>query len=241
MSTHVVEYAEAFETVYGDLTFSHTKIIAKHESSYLYALSDRRFRAKSEIDLQLLTLVPIPSSNIWPDFPSHFTRAPDDAALHYHVKRPHLIDYGDTEVSTRMSDVMLHEAQICEILRRSPHPNIAQYHGCVVDDGKISGLCFERYDHDLLQESKSQRSFSLAACLTDIRRGLTHLHGLGIIHCDINPSNILCKDGRFVIGDFDSCAFEGQELGLKGGTIGWRLEDCRVAKRENDFFWIVKD
>ncbi|CAN6715133.1 unnamed protein product [Malus baccata var. baccata] len=37
---------------------------------------------------------------------------------------------------------------------------------------------------------------------TDITRGLLYIHGNGIVHGDLNPSNVLVKDNEWKIGDF---------------------------------------
>lgn len=38
-----------------------------------------------------------------------------------------------------------------------------------------------------------------------------------------------------IIIDSDSCQREGQKLGLKGGTAGWRDEGAEISQRQNDF------
>jgi len=92
--------------------------------------------------------------------------------------------------------------------------------------------------------NREGHAFDRPACLRDIQQGIGHLHGLGIIHCDINPMNILSNGSHatksFVIGDFDSCTMEGQDLGLKAGTKGWTKEDFRVAVREMDWYGFHK-
>lgn len=67
-----------------------------------------------------------------------------------------------------------------------------------------------------------------------IEKGLNHLHSLGPIHCDLNPSNILMNGDTPVIGDFDPCWRDGQRLGTKAGTMAWTNEDFEFALREND-------
>jgi hypothetical protein len=68
------------------------------------------------------------------------------------VKRPSLLWYGDTVASTDVSNLLLNEAQVCEILRANPHPNIAQYLGCVVENDRITGLCFVKYSMNLSEK-----------------------------------------------------------------------------------------
>ena len=42
--------------------------------------------------------------------------------------------------------------------------------------------------------------------VSDVMAGLDFLHGIGLVHDDISPQNIMLDDGgRAVIIDFDSC------------------------------------
>lgn len=162
------------------------------------------------------------------------------------MKRPSLLHYGDTEASTKLSTLILDEAKACEILSVHPHPNIAQYLGCTVEGGRITGLCFVKYGMTLLERvSKGSHAFDADLCLCGIQDGIQHLHKLGLIHCDINPANILMSgDGdNPIIIDFDSCRREGEHLGLKAGTRGWAREDFKFATPEVDQYGLamIKD
>ena len=108
------------------------KIMLRKDDEYFYATSARRYRSAADVNLSDLDPIPTPASKIWPQFPRHFKRAPEPLSENCYVKRPSLLLYGDTEASTELSDLVLHEAQVCEILRGSPHPNIAQYLGYIV-------------------------------------------------------------------------------------------------------------
>ena len=163
------------------------------------------------------------------------------------MKRPSLLDYGDgdgddTKTSTELSGLLLSEAEVCEILRTSPHPNIAQYLGCQVEDDRIMGLCFVKYGMNLWERViKDSRPFDKDLILQGIQEGIRHLHSLGLIHCDLNPVNIVMDHGDTpVIVDFDSCRRNGEELGLKRGTFGWTNEDFKFARPENDEYGLSK-
>lgn len=124
-----------------------------------------------------------------------------------------------------LSDITLREIQTCEILRRSPHPNICYYRGAVVEDGMIFGLMFDRYDMTL-EEFLSEYGpglINIQKCLQDIENGIEHIHPQGLVHCDIKSANVFVHlaSGRFLIGDFDSVHREGATLRLKCGTNGW--------------------
>jgi serine/threonine protein kinase len=237
----VCEQNEAFVEEHGDLVFSHTKIILREGDQYYYAITSRRYPSTSKVDLLELDLVPIPSSQIWPPFPTQFARAPKPLPQDCYVKRPSLLYYGDTEASTELSNLLLNEAEVCEILRASPHPNIAQYLGCIVENDRITGLCFVKYGMNLSERvTKDSRPFDTDLFLRGIRKGIRHLHSLDLIHCDLNPTNILMDGDTPVIGDFDSCRRKGEKLGFKAGTRGWTSEDFKFAMPENDEYGLSK-
>jgi hypothetical protein len=190
----VCDQNEAWVEKDEDYTFSHSKIILRKTDEYFYATSAHRYRSAADINMLDLDLIPIPVSEIWPQFPKHFKRAPEPLSETCYVKRPSLLYYGDTEASTGVSDLVLHEAQVCEILQRSPHPNIAEYLGCVVEKSRITYLCFVKYDMTLSQRiTQVSRPFNAEYILRSVEEGIWHLHSLGLIHCDLNPTNILMR------------------------------------------------
>lgn len=62
-----------------------------------------------------------------------------------HIKEPSLIHYDDTKASNDMDRLLLDEAEVYEALRTKSHPNIAQYLGRRVTDGRITSYCFVKY------------------------------------------------------------------------------------------------
>lgn len=64
----------------------------------------------------------------------------------------------------------------------------------------------------------------LAGVVTDIARALDYIHGLGIVHCDVKPANVLFReDGQALLGDF-GIAVEAREdassLSPRGTVVG---------------------
>lgn len=159
-----------------------------------------------------------------------------------YVKRPSLLNYESTSNHPEFLELILSDIRVCEILRRNPHPNIAQYLGCLVNkEGRVSGLVFAKYPITLTQILREETPFDRPCCLHGIEAGISHMHGLALIHNDTNPANIMMvgDDMKPVVIDFESCKPEGEELGIKGGTSGWSL-DADVATRENDLYGLSK-
>jgi len=134
----------------------------------------------------------------------------------------------------RIKDIVLREIQTCEMLRRHPHTNVCLYKG--VDYNKhfqVTGLLFERYDANLRDFVLDQHHFDVRKCIQNIRQGIAHMHSLGLVHCDIKPSNILVDitAQRFVVGDFDSTHKIDAPLEIKWGTAGWTPKAVQTAGR----------
>ncbi|KAM0551726.1 hypothetical protein ACHAPJ_008293 [Fusarium lateritium] len=186
-------------------------------------------------------LVEIPGEAVFPQFSSSLTMAPEPMLEYCYIKRPDFLGYeAGNENQNRVREVILEEAKICEILNQNPHPNIAKYWGCKVVDDSILGLCFAKYAMTLQERIETRVPFDVQHCLKGIKNGISHLHSLGLIHNDINPTNIMLdpNDNPIII-DFDACTVEGGKL-IKGGTPFWNLEFTEVASRKNDLSGLSK-
>lgn len=220
------------------LVFSHTTVILRRgKEHFLAKYAERKFKAK-DVDLGSLELVPIPREHYCPKFEDGMTRAPDGEG---YVKRPDLVMYGtlgqDLDWRTQL---ILQEVQVCEILKRNPHPNIVQYLGCEVDDGRITGICLKNYPSSLTEKLVDCDITQRTRYYEGVERGVRHLHQLGLVHNDLNPRNIMMDGETPVIIDFDSCLPTGEKLGLKRGTPGWQMEDVEWAREENDLYSLKK-
>lgn len=221
-----------------DYVFDHMKVILRGaDDEYFYAKTSVR---SPQIDIDGLDIIPIPAEHIWPLAEPRFTRAPVPLPSTCYLKRPRLLYYGNSSDESDYARHILTEVEACEVLRNHPHPNIAQYLGCVVKDGRIRGLCFTRYTTTLSQILKDKTSFDRSRCLRGIEAGVQHMHGLGLVHNDLNPSNIMMEGDHPIIIDFDSCKREGDMLGPKAGSSGWTLDDEDHAKRDNDLYSLSK-
>ncbi|SJL16867.1 uncharacterized protein ARMOST_20397 [Armillaria ostoyae] len=176
--------------------------------------------------------------------PSDLIRAlhpiPDDE--HIKVGLPLFFDAENPE-SGPIWPTMIHEARICEILMKNPHRNVAEYHGYMEKDGLMARLCFKRYGQTLTDavEKGTLKAGDIELTLEQIEQGIRHIHRLGLVHNDINPSNILLAEDNVtpVIIDFDSCCKKGASLDYNGGTFPWS-NDAPIAEFQNDDFGLDK-
>ncbi|KND86776.1 hypothetical protein TOPH_08581 [Tolypocladium ophioglossoides CBS 100239] len=225
----------------GDPTFDHRMVVLRHSEQYFFGRDSRR---KGDIDPALLSLEPIPITHIRAPFTADLTMAPDltlDLEDVY-IKEPGLVAYGHCSPAEQQAffKPQLQEAQVYEQLRLKPHPNIGIYHGCVVKGGRIKGLCLRRYGRTLgqLLREETLGQDQKTAYMEDVKKGVVHLHALGFVHGDINPSNIMLDSriNQAVLIDFDSCRPVGKPMGRKAGTTDWSSVDCpEVAEMEHDY------
>lgn len=69
------------------------------------------------------------------------------------------------------------------------------------------GIWYARYDCTLSKMVNSKKTFDVRYCLQSIANGIEYMHSMGIVHCDIKPSNIFVKRApehsgqEYVFGD----------------------------------------
>lgn len=223
-----------------------------------YWMGNRVFIRRSQTrmrNLMKLTdvseLAPVPES-VFPlydkaVFGECLLSAPPDC----YVKRIRSIDLFGDDFYMRQSaaDVMIGEAQAFLALSQSPHRNVSSYLGCLVHNKRVVGLCFPRHRCTLqerieggtvkerLEGGSHCEPLDKSACFNSINAAVQHMHGLGMCHNDIHPSNIMftADDDRPVLIDLDNCRPEGVDC-PKGGVRIWTQEVIKVSSRENDHF-----
>ena len=177
--------------------------------------------------------------------------APSSLLATSHIKYPHL-DLWAPDLHKTASAITKtrtsREVSICEIIAQNPHPNIAKYHGCIVEDGFIKGIVFEKYEETLYDKVNpgwvSKKSFQYGeyplqrgrdAFITEMKSAMDHLHSLGLVHNDIKPTNcMLSFDGTAVLIDFDSCLPIGASCRYVGRTEGWCDLEKELSHPSND-------
>ncbi|KAH6623708.1 serine/threonine-protein kinase [Chaetomium tenue] len=238
----LVEFGKAGGEI-GEMEYVTFKHITPEEEVYFGQSS----KNKREITMEEFNsaLQRLPDNEIFPEVPEDIplTIAPDDldddSAF---LKRPGLTSYDeDTKGTIFVRMATLQETVIMEQLSKEPHPYIIRYLGCRVRRGRITCIVLERLDRTLMQYvnepefGKLDRSRFLKA----LESAVAHVHALGLAHNDINPYNIMVKDGMPVLIDFGAC----QPLGLplqERGTPGWSMDDITTSELEHDAYGLRK-
>ncbi|KAF4949868.1 hypothetical protein FSARC_13370 [Fusarium sarcochroum] len=207
-----------------------TVIILHHNGDYFWVHSQKR---KRDIEAQFYDtsiVNKIPRLYLFPHVEAGLTVFESSKDRNIFIKRPSLTSYKNTDA---IAQRVLREARICEILQKHPHRNIAQYYGCINADSLIVGLCFDKYAETLSE--RVERGVEISdECLDKVKRGMAHIHGLGIVHNDLNQDNIMfstLEDEGPVVIDFDSSAKRGEPLPVKRGPVP---AGVHTAEFEND-------
>ncbi|KAK4196125.1 kinase-like domain-containing protein [Triangularia verruculosa] len=205
-------------------------------------------RNKRDLSFEEFTqlLQRVRDEEIFPEIPHDIDLkiAPDHLNdFNSYVKRPGMAYYDDFIGTDYVWKELLHEAVIMEQISKTPHPYIIRYDGCRVRHGRITSIFLERLDMTL-DEYVGSSDESLAALdndkfLAGVQSAIYYLHSLGLAHNDLNPQNIMVRDGMPVLIDFGGCAPYGQRL-QSCGTPGWYEEVFRHSQKKHDEFALRK-
>lgn len=132
---------------------------------FLARVPDRLFK---DINVDKLEGILINPDQVFPSFdPAALTLCPNTTTFDVFIKRPSLLQYDPRDNMVKAT--LLQEAQVCEILKKFRHVNIAEYLGCKVENSRITGLCFKRYERTLFDRMKETRgSFDCRLCIESI-------------------------------------------------------------------------
>lgn len=223
----ILRRSEEFKKTCGISRYRRCALIYQLDNATYYALSKVRYRSDAEVKLEdLYDVVMIEVPHYRPKFPSHFTQASNPLLAGWHIKEPTLVRFDPSEPRW-IGERVLFEARANEVLMTHPHRNIAKYHGCRVQDGLITGICYDKYHESLMQRVNPDshgkgrlhlnktKPLNVNLMLESVRNGLAHLHSLGFAHNNINPSNIMFfnkdSDEAVIIG-LGSCRAIGSTL-----------------------------
>lgn len=180
----------------------------------------------------------------FPKAPHDITLATSSDVTKSYIKRPQAHCLLNEYEAPLVPQILLHEVHILEQLAKHPHTNMVQYRGCVVDRGHITGIALDRLpktlDHRFFLHDDDTSSFDVQKFESELRSAISHIHGLGLAHNDLNPSNIgLDEQDRAIFIDWGSCKAFGEGL-LSAGTPGWIEDDYDVSKQEHDLLAVEK-
>lgn len=216
-------------------------IVLYNDQYYIGSWKDRKQLPDQFCQLENVRI--IHTERRGPELRPHWTRAtPGNGRW---LKKPEIEDCLDNDLEVRMA----HEIEMCELVRRHHHPNLAVYYGCSEADGRATGLLFKQYKPTLLErvnpQRLSKRDFIASGrplvmdCMRDwvksVRTALNHLHSYGFVHNDITPANIMLDESDVpVIIDFGGLCRVGDSLQHTKRTMGWHDETVSHAMLSND-------
>lgn len=219
----------------------------KYVTFYLVTPDEKVFFGQSNKNKRDITfaefteaLQPVKDEELYPEIPKDTSLriAPDhfDDTSAY-IKRPGLTSYETMKGTEFIPKELLNETLTMETVSKPQHPNIITYHGCRVRRGRITAIVLERLDQTLQQISTTPEFEKLdkPKFLDALESAVEHIHSLGLAHNDINPQNIMVKDGEPVLIDFGSCQPVGKRL-QSLGTQGWYEEIFFTSEKKHDTY-----
>ncbi|KAJ6177978.1 hypothetical protein N7519_008439 [Penicillium mononematosum] len=220
-------------------TFYH--VTEDEEVSYGYTPKNKREMTIAEFNSSLRR---VQDKDIYPEIPTdvQLTLAPEGlgSSLVY-VKRPGLQWYEDMIGTNHLPKAVLDETIVMERISRSPHRNVIRYYGCRVKRGYITPIVLERLDQTLSEYASTSdfQQLDKVKFFESLKSAVEHLHTIGLAHNDINPNNIMVKNGSPVLIDFDSCQPFGKRL-QSLGTEGWYEKLFYTSEKEHDMYSLGK-
>jgi serine/threonine protein kinase len=117
------------------------------------------------------------------------------------------------------------------------HPNIIRINKACFDNLRTS---MPLYDMNLWKLVRDKVPFDKIKVLSSILKGLNHIHQSGVIHCDLNPNNVLVNVNvnvnvnEVVIADFNMSCFDAiDQRSILVQTNGF--DDPRIAEQKRKY------
>lgn len=119
------------------------------------------------------------------------------------------------------------------LVKLPEHPYVVKvYDADVLPNQGPPYIVFEYLDGLDVSELIQQRSLTAHEVWTmakQVAEGLQHLHDHNIFHCDIKPQNLIWKDGKVRIIDFN-VSVDAEDLTLGGGSRKYLPPDLRITE-----------
>ncbi len=127
----------------------------------------------------------------------------------------------------RRSQVQAGQARLqreAEAVASMSHPNVVSLHDAAAEAG-LAYLVFELLRGESLRQRLASGRVAPAQALEisiQVAKALDHAHALGIVHCDVKPSNVfLCHGGAVKVLDFGLAQVLGHSELRQVGTPGY--------------------
>ncbi|KAI8319033.1 hypothetical protein GQ54DRAFT_299662 [Martensiomyces pterosporus] len=155
----------------------------------------------------------------------HTKHSPKDV----HIK---LVNLAYAGCIPNMREAFVEEIATVERASKLNHPGIAEYYGCVVENGLITGIAMKRYVVSLEQALGKSGIRCSKFSSQSLVYAATALERLDMCVSTIKPSDVMLdQEGSLVLVDMD-CAFPGWWM---GGTKKWnRNEHCGSPQPSSD-------
>ncbi|KAG4267580.1 serine/threonine kinase [Fusarium proliferatum] len=173
--SQIVAHSEAFSEKDDDWLFDHTKIILRIGNDYFAVSSQQRESKLKNLDHSSLDLKLIPRHHYCPKLKQGICKALETLSVDdVYLKQPSLISWDAKDPNaTSIADLVLQEAEICETLKKHPHPNIVRYFGCLSEDDKIVGLVLGKYISKLSDKVADSTPEQRVKLYEGVERGAT--------------------------------------------------------------------
>ncbi|KAK7431606.1 hypothetical protein QQZ08_001824 [Neonectria magnoliae] len=212
----------------------HRVIIFQKGKEYFHATTKDRATVAKDLDLGSLNLVRIPSEDVYPKFKQGLTESSESLPNTY-IREPYLTSWTQKEQGQALiADLLLEQAEVYEILKNHPHPNIREYYGCVVEDDRIIGLRLAKSGRPLRKKLADASLAERKMYYEGIENGIRHLHQLGLVHNDLKPWKILVKGNTPIIAGFGRCKRVGEDMGRVYEASPWIVDGLKIASKETD-------
>jgi serine/threonine protein kinase len=183
---------------------------------------------KEEINVNFLPDgVVIEESEIYPQYEEWITPINNKVIKDVHIKtfKPHHIGY-----ASGLKRTMIDEIRTYELLNKHRVSGVPKYYGCIVENGLIKGFGISKLSTTLEGLDKLVLHQHASSILTTLSSIVDSLHDIGVVHGDINPTNIMFDDEiNTYLVDFDS---SGPDM-TKMGSLGW-MRDGYCKSNEDD-------
>jgi serine/threonine protein kinase len=156
-----------------------------------------------------------------------------------YLKTPDLLNFDAANKACLQDMYRLQKTEIdvYKSLLRSPHPNICYYYSCMQEEGRVGAIVLCKYLRSLESVLNSDKPWQdKEQIMADVRAVLEHLHLLGYVHNDINPSNVLLdEEDRVVLVDFEITGKMGEAKDPHLGMPFWAQKSI-TSQLENNWF-----